>query len=126
LLLYQGILRQLLSQTDGAGQSFEQAQLGLADPVSFYLSRGQLWLRFGQAAAAEADARAILKLDENSAKGWLLLGRALEWQNQVRAALAAYQTAANLAFASGEAEVIVLARTALARLATHPELQWTD
>jgi tetratricopeptide (TPR) repeat protein len=116
LLIFQGVLYQVLGQEDKAEQSFSQAQAGVSDPVMFYLSRAQLELRLNQVELAEADARAVLELDENSARAWLLLAQALETQEERMGAVVAYERAGNLALEKGDNEVYVMARLALARL----------
>lgn len=116
LLIFQGVVQQARGDTAAAERSFEQAQAGLNDPLYFYLVRSQMALRLNQPENAAADARAALELDENSARAWLLLGQALETQDQKMQALMAYDRAGNLALDSGDNEVYVIARMALARL----------
>lgn len=120
LLLYQGVIQELLGDEAAAGQSFGQAQASLNNPFRFYLARSQLELRVGRLAEAEADARAALKLDPNAANAWLLLGQTLEAQQKRDEAISAYQKASDLANASGEAEIYVTARMALARMSGMP------
>jgi tetratricopeptide (TPR) repeat protein len=116
LLIFKGVIQQMLNQNDAADQSYSQAKAILGDPQEFYLTRAQLQLRYGRPGAAEADGRAILKTDENSARGWIIVAQALEWQEKYAEAMAAYQKAADLAYVSGENEIFVLARTAMARM----------
>lgn len=116
LLILQGVVQQAAGDPDAAGRSFEQAQAGLNDPLYFYLARAQVALRLNQPENAEADAQAALALDENSARAWLLLGQALESQDEKMQALMAYDRAGNLAMDSGDNEVYVISRMALARL----------
>lgn len=116
LLLLQGVIQKMEGDKTSAAASFEQAQARLNDPLDFYLNRSQLYLRVGQPGEAELDARAALELDSKLASGWLLLGQTLENQQKVSDAIAAYQKANQLASASGDSEIIVLARMALARM----------
>jgi tetratricopeptide (TPR) repeat protein len=120
LLLYQGVVQELLGNEAAARQSFDQAQASLNDPLHFYLARSQLELRVGRLAEADGDARAALELDQNSSAAWLLLGQALEAQQKRDEALSAYQKASDLANTNGDAEIFVTARMALARLSSMP------
>lgn len=118
LLLLQGVLQEVLGED--AAATFDQARAGLNDSVDFYLSRSQLQLRVGQLAKAEADARAALELDQNSAKTWFLLGQTLEAQDKLAEAVPAYQKASELAMDSEDGEIVVMARLALGRLGAGP------
>jgi tetratricopeptide (TPR) repeat protein len=118
LLLLRGVLQEILGQD--AAATFDRARARLNALLDFYLARSQLQLRVGQSAKAEADARAALELDQNSAKAWFLLGQALEAQNKLAEAVAAYQKASELAVDSGDGEIVVMARLALGRIGASP------
>jgi tetratricopeptide (TPR) repeat protein len=118
LLLLQGVLQEVLGKD--AAATFDQARARLNDPLDFYLTRSQLQLRVGQLAKAEADARAALELDQNSAKTWFLLGQTLEAQDKLAEAVPAYQRASELAMDSGDGEIVVMARLALGRIGASP------
>jgi tetratricopeptide (TPR) repeat protein len=120
LLIYRGVVQEILGDKTAARQSFDQAQAGLNDPLRFYLVRSQLELRVNRLVEAEGDASAALKLDQNSSTAWLLLGQALEAQQKRGEAISAYQKASDLANTTGEAEIYVTARMALARLSGMP------
>ncbi len=120
LLIYKGVLQELLSNGAAARQSFDQAQAHLNDSLHFYLLRSQLKLRIGRMAEAERDVRLAVELDQNSASAWLLLGQALEAQQKITEAIPAYQKASELANANGNGEIYVTARLALARLGFTP------
>lgn len=120
LLLLQGVLLESLGEESRAAQSFDQAQASLADPLNFYFGRGQLRLRLNQVKKAEADARSAVAIDENSAAAWLLLGQTLEVQDKTSEAVPAYEKASQLAFESGDNQVVVLARMALGRIGLSP------
>ena len=116
LLIMQGVVQRAMGHPDEAERSFSRAQAALDDPLYFYLARGQVELRLTEPQNTEADARAALALNENSARAWLLLGNSLEMQDEKMQALLAYEQAGNLAMDSGDNEVYVIARMALARL----------
>lgn len=116
LLVMRGVVLRSMGETDEAEQSFDRVLATIDDPLYFYLARGQVELRLNQPENTEADARAALALDETSARAWLLLGQALELQDQRFQALMAYERAGNLAMDSGDNEAYVIARMAMARL----------
>lgn len=120
LLLLQGVVQEMGDDKTSAAASFDQAQARLNNPLDFYLARSQLYLRLGQPGQAETDARTALELDNNRASVWLLLGQTLENQQKMADALLAYQKANELAIASGDSEIIVMARLALARIGGMP------
>ena len=116
LLLMQGVLWDILGDKEKATANFAQAQSSMANPIDFHLARSQLELRLSRPEQAEEDARAALELDTKSAAAWLLLGQALEGQNRGFEAINAYQQAGQLALESGDSQIVVIARLALARL----------
>jgi tetratricopeptide (TPR) repeat protein len=118
LLLMQGVLLDMLGDKEKAAANFAQAQSSMANPIDFHLARSQLELRLYRPEQAEEDARAALELDDKSAAAWLLLGQALEGQNRGFEAINAYEQAGQLAFESGDSQIVVIARLALARLGT--------
>ncbi len=121
LFLMKGVIQEMLGDSAGGEQSYRAAQEHIARPIDFYLNRSRLYVRANRLSQAEADARTALKLDNNSAGAWLLLGQALEFQGKRAEAVAAYQQAADLASASGENEIFVTARLAVARIGSSPQ-----
>lgn len=119
LLLFRGVLQAKLGDVAAASESYARAEAGLG-PVMFYVTRTQLWLRLGDAEAAEEDIRAALALDETVPVSWLLLGQALEAQGRTFEAIPAYEQAGQLALDSGESQIVVLARVALGRIGAGP------
>ncbi len=120
LLLIKGLVEERLGDSTAAARSLAQAETGMNNPLVFNLTRGQLYVQFNQLPQAETAVRAALKIDENSARAWLLLGQVLEGQSQRAEALAAYEKAGNLAQANNEDEIFVMTRMALARLMGAP------
>ncbi len=116
LILLKGLLQEVLGQQAAAAQTLAAAESAFNDPLTYYLFRSQVRLRLNQLEKAELDARTALELDENSAGAWLLLAQALELQGRLAEAGSAYNQAGLLAFESGDNEIVVLARLALARL----------
>jgi Tfp pilus assembly protein PilF len=123
LLIFKGILHQILGEEEKAEQSFVQTQENLDNSINFYLVRSQLYLRLNQPEQAERDVQTVLELDENVAKAWLFLGQAFEVQGKRVEAMQAYETAGELAFEQGENEVYVLARVALGQLSQVPDMR---
>lgn len=120
LLILKGVLHEALKQEEQAAQSFEQAKLQIDPLAHFYLGRAQLYIRTNQSVKAEEDARAALALDDQLALAWLLLGQALESQGKRFESISAYEQAGELALASGDSQIVVLARLALGRITTSP------
>jgi Tfp pilus assembly protein PilF len=116
LLMFKGVLYQLLKEDQIAAQSFALAQQKLNNPKEFYLGRGQLYLRLNQIDLAEPDIEAALKLDNRFARTWLLKGQMFESRGQSRDALQAYEEAGRLALDQGEDEIYVLSRMSIVRL----------
>jgi tetratricopeptide (TPR) repeat protein len=121
LLIFKGILEEVLGQEGEAAQAFQAAQAGLAaDPTAFYLGRGQLYLRIGELEKAKADVQQALAIDEKSSLAWLLLGQVLESQNEKFESMSAYERASELALADNNFQVVVLARLGLGRMGMVP------
>ncbi|MCB0178725.1 MAG: tetratricopeptide repeat protein [Anaerolineae bacterium] len=120
LLVIRGVTLEALGRVDEAQQSFDRAQTLYENPVNFHIGRGQIYLRTNQFEKTETEARSALAIDETNATAWLLLGQSLELQDKRADAIAAYQQASELAVASGNNEVVVLARLALGRMSSVP------
>ncbi len=116
LLVLQGALQEHLRQPEAARRSFEQAQAAINNNEAFYLLRAQVYLNTNQPEKVEADARAAINANPNSARGWLILGQALEGAGRQQDAALAYGQASRLAIKFNENEVAVYARLGLARL----------
>ncbi len=122
LLVMRGVLLELLDRQAEADEAFALARQQFNDAPGFHLGRGQVYFRMGQPAKAEADARRAIELNEEMAAGWLLLAQSLEEQGQRFAAINAYEQAGELAVDSGQDEIVVLARLALGRIMSAPEI----
>jgi tetratricopeptide (TPR) repeat protein len=121
LLIYKGVLEQILKKEELAAESYAQAQNQLQEtPLDFYLARSQLQLRLKQAELAESDARTVLNRDENIARAWLLLGQSLQLQGRDFQAISAYEKAGQVGLDNGDNEVVVLARLALGQIGVTP------
>jgi tetratricopeptide (TPR) repeat protein len=116
LLLMRGVFYQLLNQPVEADTDFHAAAMGLDDPIGFHLGRGQVYMRTNQFARAEADARALLEIDEARPEAWLLLAQSLENQDRRLLAMEAYERAGELALDSGQNQIVVMARLGLGRV----------
>ncbi len=119
------MLQQELGQVTVAEETLAAAEAAFEDRETFLITRGQLFLRLGQAEAALADVEAAIALNSQSAVAHLLLGMANEALENYSQALAAYEQASALADLSGDAEINVMARIrigeVLLRLKTTPE-----
>jgi tetratricopeptide (TPR) repeat protein len=123
LLIFKGGLQQGLGQKAAAKETFSQAEAAFGDRETFLLARGQMYLRLDQAQAALSDAEAVVKVNPESASGYLLLGRANEWLENYQQAIAAYEQAANLADAQGNSQIAALARVNMGVLMQRLPLQ---
>ncbi|RMF02620.1 MAG: hypothetical protein D6768_07825 [Chloroflexi bacterium] len=116
LLLMAAVFHEMLGQNDIAGELFAQARAASENEEFYRLGRAQVYLRTGQAAKVEAEARAALEANPQSARAALMLGQSLEVQGLRQEAAQAYEQASELAQATNENEVFVMARLALGRL----------
>jgi len=115
LILLKGGLYDLLGREAEAKPFFEQAKNRLT-PFPFYITRAQFYIRANKVVKAEADTREAIRIDENKAIAWLLLGQSLEGQEKITDAVAAYQKGADLASEQGESQLVIIGRMAIARL----------
>lgn len=120
LLIFKGITQQHLQQNNEAEQTFAEAQKILNNPLEFYLERAQLYLRFNQLDPASQDIEAALKLNDQSARSWLLQGQVFELQGQSLEAIETYEHAGQLAFDQNENEIYVMARMGMVRVGQMP------
>jgi len=116
LLMIKGVVLQLLERNAEAEDVFSSVQEILNNPIEYYLARAQVYLRVGQFEQAERDARAALALNDEFARGWMVLGQSLEMQEKYVDAMAAYETTSEIALENEENELYVMSRMALARL----------
>lgn len=116
LLIWYGALADLQGDRPQAEQSWRQARALLGDEALFLTERGLSYLRLQQAGQAIDDLQAAIALEPNSARAHLYLGGALEAEGRGQEALSAYEQAAALADAAGNPELVVVARTQMARL----------
>jgi tetratricopeptide (TPR) repeat protein len=123
LLIFKGGLQQALGQKAAAEETFSQAEAAFGDRETFLLARGQMYVRLDQAQFALSDAEAAIRLNPESASGYLLLGRANEWLENYQQAIAAYEQAANLADAQGNSQIAAIARVNMGVLMQRLPLQ---
>jgi tetratricopeptide (TPR) repeat protein len=117
LLILHGVVAYAQGDTAAADQSWQRARTLLdGDEAVFLTERGRSYLRVQQSDRAVEDLETALVLDPASARTHLLLGSALEAAGRLEEALAAYEQAASLADAAGNAELVVMARAQLANL----------
>lgn len=116
LLILAGAFHELLGQNEAAAQQFAQAKSAAANEEFYRLGRAQVYLRTLQAEKAEVEARAALDTNPQSARAALILGQSLEIQDRRQDAAQAYEQASELAQATNDNEVFVMARLALGRM----------
>lgn len=116
MLVIKGVLLELLGREPEADDVSLLLQEIFNNPIEYHLARAQVYLRTGQFEQAERDAQAALELNDEFARGWLLLGQSLEMQGNYLDAMKTYQIASDIAFENDENEIYVMTRMALARL----------
>ncbi len=117
LLILHGVVAEGRGDPVAAEQSWQQARSLLSgDEVQFLTERGLSYLRVQQAGPAIDDLQAAIALDPAAARAHLVLGGALEAVGRYQEAQNAYEQAADLANAAGNAELTVMARSQMANL----------
>jgi len=116
LLIFKGGLQQQLGRTDLAEDTFAAAEAASANREEFLLARGHMYLFLQQMPAAAEDAGALLILNPGSAAGYMLLAQVNEQLGDYREAILAYQQAAALADAQGDARLAATARISMGLL----------
>lgn len=117
LLILYGVVADTQGDSAAAEQAWQQARdlLGGAE-APFLTERGLAFLRVQQPERAIGDLEAAIALDPTSARAHLLLGSSLEVAGRFQEAIAAYEQAATLAQAAGNAELVATARVQMANL----------
>jgi tetratricopeptide (TPR) repeat protein len=110
LLVLKGSIQQGLGQRAGSAETFAVAETATGDRESFLLARARAYLLLGQSSAALTDAEEVIKLNPQSATGYVLWGRALESAGDYLEAIAAYEQAATLAEAQKDFQLAGTAR----------------
>ncbi len=99
-----------LGDAAGAAENFRQAEVLVADGVAFRLFRAPICQSLGVLDVAEADLRAVIADDPENATAYYYLSVILEQRGVLAEALAAVERAAELADASGDTQLVALAR----------------
>jgi tetratricopeptide (TPR) repeat protein len=114
--LWQGVLYDVLNESDRAQDAFDVAQSLYDTTLDFYLNRGRVYLEAGQSEKAQIDtSRAIA---ENPESGWSYYLRAGVdvRQGDYERALADLDRAADLAQEAGDRQLEALARAQRAQV----------
>ncbi|MEI2691395.1 MAG: hypothetical protein V9H69_17490 [Anaerolineae bacterium] len=117
LLVLYGAVAEAQGDAIVAGQAWQQARDRLQGAEGQFLTeRGLAFLRLQQTERAISELEAAAALEPASARTRLALGGALEAAGRLQEALAAYEQAAELAEAGGNAELVATARVQMATL----------
>lgn len=117
LLILYGAVADAQGDPAAAEQAWQRArELMQGAEAPFLTERGLAFLRVQQPDRAISDLEAAIALDPTSARAQLLLGSTLEAVGRFQEAIAAYEQAATLAQAAGNAELVATARVQMANL----------
>lgn len=111
LHVLKGVVLENLGQETSAEDSYTVAKAYLPGEVEFLLLRAQAYENAGQSDAAMADAQEAVRLDPQSAQGYLLIGGIHESNRRFRDAMTAYDQAFQAADSQGQTELAAIART---------------
>lgn len=116
LLVLRGVIQTQMGDNQQAEKDFDLAQTYFGNQLNFLLSRSQSWLTAGEYRLALEDSQAIIDEEPASAEGYLYFAKANEFLQNYQAAVAAYETASNLAASQGKTELNASIRISLAML----------
>jgi len=122
MLVWQGVLEDVLGNADRAEEAFAAAERAFdqrSDSKStpaFLMARAQAYLRVGHPEATKADAERLLERDPQSAEAHFYLGAVYETLGDVPSAIVYYEQASTLAQQAGEFELAATTRIRLAEL----------
>ncbi len=105
-----------LGDSTGAEESFSRARLLLGDDNALRLARAPVCLAIDLPEYAEADLQAMIAADPESTMAYYYLASIFEQRGEVAQAIAALQRASELAEASQDAQLQVMARYRIAIL----------
>lgn len=113
LAVFKGVLQQDLGQDVASGETFAAAEAAFDNREDFLLARAQAYLLLDQPEAAVVDAQEAVKLNPESASGYMLLGRAYEYMEDYLEAMFAYEQAIDLAEAQDDFQLAGTARVSV-------------
>ena len=116
LLTLKGVILEMQGQAAQAQASYAAAQNTATSLEEFYTTRGQFYIMGNLASQALADAQQAVKIDPQSATGYLLMGQSHEMLLQYDAALTDYNHAFDAAGAANTPQLAAVARQRIAML----------
>jgi len=116
LLIWHGVLLELLGRHDRGEDDFSRARQTMGDEVAFLITRSTVYGRVGAEQQSLVDAQRSVELAPTNARAVYTLAVALEANGRVGDAIRAYEDAARLANASNDPTLEVLAKTRLGML----------
>lgn len=123
--LWLGVLYQATGEAQQAETAFERARALLGSEARFLFQRGAFYLWLNDPDAAYKDALTAIEQAPDQPEGYFLLGNVAEVVGDMELAVASFQHTAELAEATGNAELQATARmrlaTALQSLMIMPE-----
>jgi len=125
LLTLKGILLEALARDDEAATAFKRAQQLAEDDILFLRTRAQFYLRLDLLDEAFVNAEALTEQAPDDPAGYLYLAMIYDARDEWRLAMEHYEKASELAQASGEPQLYVMARSRMADLLQNPPLEIT-
>ena len=116
VLVALGLLYQRQGREEQSEEALREAERLLGDRVTFLVTRGVWYARFGDGEAALSDAKAAVELDPENPEAHFTLARAYELLGDQRNAIAELDATARLAEAAGNSSLYVIAKTNQAML----------
>jgi tetratricopeptide (TPR) repeat protein len=116
LLILRGVIYEMLGQTDLAEMDFNQAQADLEQAEHFYALRARFFIMANQPEQTLMDAQTALEINPDLASVHMYMGQAYELLGDYQAAMDSYETASEIAQATGNPQLDVMARMQLANL----------
>ncbi len=116
LLVLRAVALTALNREEEAETVFATARTKFEDDTIFYSTRAQAYLVANRPDLALIDTQRILEIDANSAFAYFQMGNANAGLGNYFEAVSSYETAGELARASGQTELEGMARVQLANL----------
>ncbi|GAB4528549.1 MAG: hypothetical protein Kow0063_04880 [Anaerolineae bacterium] len=116
LLVLKGVLQQQLGEETAAEKTFVAAEEAFGDEEAYLLARAQAYLLLDRPEAALSDIQLAIKVNPESAAGYMALGRTYERLEDYIEAILAYEQAIDLAEEQGDFPLSGVARVSVALL----------
>lgn len=116
ILVLKGVIQDALGEPEAAAETYALAEQILGSRENLLILRGQAYMYASMTEKSLADAEEAIKINPNSAQGYLMRGQAHEMLGDFEAAADDYDLAFAAAEKTGQTELAAIARTRLAML----------